>query len=66
MLQQDLVIYKNHSGVAGFEGTKGSWRAAEAWHCEEAIGEGAALVAVDGLGLKGSCKDVKLSTMRRA
>jgi hypothetical protein len=35
---------------------KGSWRAAEAWHCgrpEKAIGEGAASVAVDSTGLKG-------------
>ena len=33
--------------------------AAEAWHCErpgEVIGEGAASVAVEGLGLKGSCR----------
>jgi hypothetical protein len=37
VLQQDLVIYENHSGVASFEGTKGSWRAAEAWHCERLL-----------------------------
>ena len=55
-----LVICKNHSGGTGFEGMKESWRAAEAWHCErprEAMGEGAASVAVDGLGLKGSYKE---------
>lgn len=37
----------------------GSWRAAEAWHCEypgEAIDEGATSVAVDGPRLKGSGK----------
>jgi hypothetical protein len=41
---------------------KGSWRAAEPWHCEgpwKAIGEGAALVAVDSPGLRGSCKEVE-------
>jgi hypothetical protein len=38
---------------------EGGHEAAEAWHCErpwKAIGEGAASVAIDGLGLKGSCK----------
>jgi hypothetical protein len=38
---------------------KGSWRAAEAWHCErpgKTTGKSAASVAVDGPGLKGSCK----------
>jgi hypothetical protein len=25
---------KNHPGGTGFEGMKGSWTAAEAWHCE--------------------------------
>ena len=42
----------------GFEGMKGSCRAAEAQHCErpwKAIGEGAASVAIDGPGQKGSC-----------
>ena len=24
---------KSHPGGTGFEGRKGSWRAAEAWHC---------------------------------
>jgi hypothetical protein len=40
---------------------KGSHRAAEAQHCErpwKAIGEGAASVAIDDTGLKGSCKEV--------
>ena len=48
---------KSHPGGTGFEGTKGSRRAAEAQHCErpwKAIGEGAASVAIDGPGLKGS------------
>jgi hypothetical protein len=49
---------KDHPSGTGFEGMKGSHRAAEAWHCErpwKAIGEGAASVAIDGPGLKGSC-----------
>jgi hypothetical protein len=25
-------MFKSHSGDTGFEGMKGSWRAAEAWH----------------------------------
>jgi hypothetical protein len=59
VLQQDLVMYKCHPGGTDFEGMKGSWRAAEAWHCERPwkdIGEGTASVAIDGPGLKGSCK----------
>ena len=62
MLQQDLVICKGHAGGTGFKGMKGSRRAAEARHCErpwKAIGEGAVSVAIDGLGLKGSCKAVE-------
>ena len=50
---------KSHPGGTGFEGMKGSHRAAEALYCErpwKAIGEGAASVVVDGPGLKGSCK----------
>ena len=50
-------MYKNHPGDASFEGTKGLRTAAEAWHCERpgmVTGEGAASVAVDGPGLKGS------------
>jgi len=40
---------------------KGSWRAAEAWHCErpgEAISEGTASVSFDGPVL---CKEVETS-----
>lgn len=58
----NLVTYKSHPRGTGFEGMKGSWRATEARHCErpwKAIGEGAASVAIDGLGLKGSCKEGK-------
>ena len=54
---------KNHPDGTGFEGIKGSWRAAEAWHCErpwEAIGEGAASVANEGPGLKGSCSVLEM------
>jgi hypothetical protein len=57
MLQQDLVMCKSYPGGTGFEGMKGSCRAAEAWHCErslKAIGEGAASVAVDAPRLKRS------------
>ena len=52
----------NHPGGTGFEGMKGSWRAAQVWPCErpgKAIGEGIASVAVDGPGLKGSYKGVE-------
>ena len=53
---------KSYPGGTGFEGMKGSRRAAEAQHCErpwKAIGEGTASVAIDGPGLKGSCKGVE-------
>jgi hypothetical protein len=56
MQQQDLVMCKSHPGGTGFEGMKGSCRAAEAQHCErprKAIGEGAVSVAIDGPGQKG-------------
>jgi hypothetical protein len=46
-----LVLVLKHESVA-----------ADAWHCErpgEAIGEGAALVAVEGSGLKGSCRQAE-------
>ena len=54
---------KGHPGGTGFEGTKGSRRAAEARHCErswEAIGEGAASVGIDGPELKGSCSVLEM------
>jgi hypothetical protein len=47
-------MYKSYPGGTGFEGMKGSGRAAEVWHCEgpwKAIGEGAASVAIEGSGL---------------
>ena len=50
---------KSDPGGTGFEGMKGSRRAAEARHCErpwKAIGEGAASVVVGSPGLKRSCK----------
>ena len=47
-LRLDLILAgrlgKCHPGGTSFEGLKGSFRAAEAWHCErsgEAISEGA-------------------------
>ena len=63
LLQRDLVICKVHSGGTGFEGMKGSHRAAEARHCErpwKAIGEGSSSVAIDGPGLKGSCSVLEM------
>ena len=63
LLQRDLVICKGHPGGTGFEGMKGSYRAAEAWHCErpwKAIGEGAASVAIDDPRLKGSCSVLEM------
>jgi hypothetical protein len=42
---------------------EGSRRAAEARHCErpwKAIGEGAASVAIEGPGLKGSCSVLEM------
>jgi hypothetical protein len=62
MLQLYLVMCKSYPGRTGFEGMKGTWRTAEAWYCErpwKAIGEGAAPVAVESPGLKGSCKGVE-------
>jgi hypothetical protein len=59
MFQRDLVMCRNHPSGTGFEGMKGSRRAAKTRHCErpwKAVGEGAASVAIDGPGLKRSCK----------
>jgi hypothetical protein len=53
---------KSYQSGTGFEGMKGLRRAAEARHCEKpwkAIGEGAASVAIDDPGLKGSYKGVE-------
>jgi hypothetical protein len=69
VLQLNLVICKNHPGGTEFEGMKGSGRAAEAWHHKrlwKAIGEGTASVVVDGPGLKGPCKKLRLATMKGA
>ena len=60
MLQLDLIMCKSHSGDTGFEGMKGSWIAAEAWHRErpgKAIGDSS--VVVDSPGLKRPCKRFK-------
>jgi hypothetical protein len=68
MLQLDLVMCKGHPGGTGFEGMMGLWRAVEAWYCEwpwKAIGEGAALVAVEGPGLKGHAKELRLGIMNK-
>ena len=57
MLLQDLVMCKSHPDGTSFEGMKESCRTAEAQHRKRPwkdIGEGAASVAIDGPGLKGS------------
>jgi hypothetical protein len=51
------------SRQGGFEGIKGSQRAAETWHFKrpwKTIDESAASVAVEDPGLKGSCKEVEV------
>jgi hypothetical protein len=64
LLQRDLVMCKDHPGGTGFEGMKGSRRAAEARHCERPwkaiIGEGEASVAIHCPGLKGSCSVLEM------
>jgi hypothetical protein len=62
LLHRDLVMCKGHPGVTGFEVMKGSRRASEARHCErpwKAIG--AASIAIEGSGLKGSCNVLEMS-----
>ena len=62
MLQLNLAMCKSHPDGTGLEGIGGSWRTAEAWHCErpgKAICEGVASVVVDGPELKGSCKEIE-------
>jgi hypothetical protein len=63
LLQWYLVMCKGHPGGTGFEGVKGSHTAAEAQHCDrqwKAIGEGAASIAIDSPGLKGSCSVLEM------
>jgi hypothetical protein len=53
---------KSHPNGTGFESMKESRRATEAWHCERPwkdIGEGTALVAVEGPGLKGPYREIE-------
>ena len=53
---------KSHPGGTGFDGMAESWRTAEAWLRErlgEAIGEGASSLVVEGLDLKGSCREAE-------
>ena len=62
MLQLDLVICKNCLGGTGFQGMKGSMRAAEAWNSEDlgrATDKAVASATADGPGLKGPCKEVE-------
>jgi hypothetical protein len=62
MLKLDMVICRNHPDGTGFEGRKGVWRAAEAWHCErpgKTTGKGTASIVVYNLGLKRSWQDVE-------
>jgi hypothetical protein len=59
LLHWDLVMCKGHPGGTGFKGMKGSHIAAEAQHSGrpwKAIGKGEASVAINGPGLKGSCR----------
>ena len=52
----------------GFEGPKGSWKAAEDWHCkrpEEAIGGGTASVSVGGPGCRGPAENLRLGRAPR-
>jgi hypothetical protein len=55
-----LEMCKSHPCGTGFEDMKGSWTAVVVWHCKrsgKSMGKGA--VAVYGLGLKGSYKEVE-------
>ena len=57
------MCIRDSPGGTGFEGMKGSRRAAKARLCErpwKAIGEGAASVAIEGPGLKGSCSVLEM------
>ena len=52
LLQRHLLICKGHPGGTGFEGMKGSHKAAEARHCErpwKAIGEGTVVPRTEGV-----------------
>lgn len=52
---------KSHSGSTGFEGMKGSCKAAKAWHCArpaEAMLEGATSVVIEAR-IEGSCRKVE-------
>jgi hypothetical protein len=69
MLQWDLVMCNSNPGGTGFEGMKGSRRAAEAQHCLRAlmaIVEGTASVTTDSPGLTGLAKELRLRTIKRA
>ena len=58
MLQLYLVMCKSHPAGTGFEGMKGSWRAAEARHYERPR-----MAAWDWMG---HAKDLRLGTMKKA
>jgi hypothetical protein len=61
-------VCKNHACTMTFESTKVSWRAGDAWYSVrtgKAIGKDEASVAINGLGLKESCKGVEASCNRR-
>ena len=63
LLQRDLVMCKGHPSSTGFECMKESCRTAEAQHRKRPwkdIGEGAASVAIEGPGLKGSCSVLEM------
>lgn len=55
--QLKLVMFKSHSGGAGFKGMKELWRAAEVWHHEKPSktkGKTTSLAVTEAPGLKGS------------
>jgi hypothetical protein len=71
LLQRDLVMCKSYPGGTGFEGMKGSHRAAEALHCEWEAMEGhwwRCILSCNWWPRNEGVmqKELRLSTMRRA
>ena len=57
---------KNHPGGTGFKGMKGSWRAAEAWHCERPLVKMQSQLQLTTQDQRGLAKELSLSTMKGA
>lgn len=59
---------KSHPGRTGFEGIKGTWREAEAWHSKRPRedGKGTASVKVEGPGLKNHVQKMRPGTIKMA